>query len=42
VLDAARKDKETAALMWLQRILPDFKRRGDSAMVKSVDLRSLD
>ena len=42
VLDAARKDKETAALMWLQRILPDFKRRGDIAMVKSVDLRNME
>ena len=42
VLDAARKDKETAALMWLQRILPDFKRRGDTAMIKSVDIRSVD
>jgi O-antigen biosynthesis protein WbqV len=42
VLDAARKDKETAALVWLQRILPDFKRRGDQAILKSVDIRSVD
>lgn len=42
ILDAARKDKETAALMWLQRILPDFKRRGDQAMIKSVEIRNLD
>ena len=42
VLDAARKDKETAALMWLQRILPDFKRRGDQTMIKSVDIRTVE
>jgi O-antigen biosynthesis protein WbqV len=42
VLEAARKDKETAALMWLQRILPDFKRRGDQAMIKSVDIRNVE
>jgi FlaA1/EpsC-like NDP-sugar epimerase len=40
VLDAARKDKETAALMWLHRILPDFKRRGDHPIVKSMDFNS--
>ena len=42
VLDAARKDKETAALMWLQLILPDFKRRGDQTMIKSVDIRTVE
>lgn len=42
VLDAARKDKETAALSWLQRILPDFKSRGEVAILKSVDIRKND
>ena len=42
VLEAARKDKETAALMWLQRILPDFKRRGEPVLIKSVELRNID
>jgi len=41
-LDAARKDKETAALMWLQRILPDFKRRGVCGVGESVDLRNVE
>jgi O-antigen biosynthesis protein WbqV len=42
VLEAARKDKDTAALMWLQRILPDFKRRGEQVLIKSVELRNID
>lgn len=39
VLDAARKDKETAALMWLQRILPGF-RRGEAqqSSMANIDL----
>jgi hypothetical protein len=41
VLDAARKDKETAALMWLQRILPNF-RRGEPPLTSlaSFDVSS--
>ncbi|GBF56677.1 UDP-N-acetyl-alpha-D-glucosamine C6 dehydratase [Candidatus Phycosocius bacilliformis] len=42
ILEAARKDKETAALTWLQRVLPDFKPRGDAAGLKAVDIRKLD
>jgi FlaA1/EpsC-like NDP-sugar epimerase len=43
VLEAARKDKETAALTWLQRILPDFKRgSGQTATLKSVDLTDME
>ena len=43
VLEAARKDKEIAALTWLQRILPDFKRgSGQTTTLKSVDLTDLE
>ncbi|GIU66788.1 SDR family NAD(P)-dependent oxidoreductase [Candidatus Phycosocius spiralis] len=43
VLEAARKDKETAALTWLQHILPDFRRGANQvASLKRIDVAGLE